>query len=246
MSFLRHGEIYRSDEGFSGEKGRGRGTASRWSAPEPSQKTRRKERVWLIVRDEFPAGYSLAGCSPAEPASASPTALRMPEGMAAGKQLPANGNLSLVSVSQPRGALQCTVSSFETRPKGTLRFSLHFAWQRGCLVSEWSWQEKRKRALLESNPPGISCRRLIPMSAGEVALVAASPVFWALGVIGAGLSTSSKPHRDRSPDAFENSTPRAARPVRVLPRSRFAVVRTPPASNSPRPHAVGPGCNSAR
>jgi len=145
-----------------------------------------------------------------------------------------------------RGPVQCTVSSFETRPKGTLRFSLHFAWQRGCLVSEWSWQEKRKRALLESNPPGISCRRLIPMSAGEVALVAASPVFWALGVIGAGLSTSSKPHRDRSPDAFENSTPRAARPVRVLPRSRFAVVRTPPASNSPRPHAVGPGCNSAR
>ena len=105
MSFLRHGEIYRSDEGFSGEKGRGRGTASRWSAPEPSQKTRRKERVWLIVRDEFPAGYSLAGCSPAEPASASPTALRMPEGIAAGKQLPANGNLSLVSVSQPRGAV---------------------------------------------------------------------------------------------------------------------------------------------
>ena len=106
MSFLRHGKIYRSDEIFSDEKGRGRGTASRWSAPEPGQKTRRKERVWLIVRDEFPAGYSLAGCSPAEPASASPTALRMPEGMAAGKQLPANGNLSLVSVSQPRGALQ--------------------------------------------------------------------------------------------------------------------------------------------
>jgi len=147
---------------------------------------------------------------------------------------------------EPKGTAECTVSSFETRPKGTLRFSLHFAWQRGCLVSEWSWQEKRKRALLESNPPGISCRRLIPMSAGEVALVAASPVFWTLGVIGAGLSTSSKPHRDRSPDAFENSTPRAARPVRVLPRSRFAVVRTPPASNSPRPHAVGPGCNSAR
>jgi len=106
MSFLRHGEIYRSDEIFCDEKGRGRGTASRWSAPEPGQKTRRKERVWLIVRDEFPAGYSLAGCSPAEPASASPTALRMPEGIAAGKQLPANGNLSLVSVSQPRGAVQ--------------------------------------------------------------------------------------------------------------------------------------------
>jgi hypothetical protein len=31
------------------------GAASCRSAPEPGQKTRRKERVWLIVRDEFPA-----------------------------------------------------------------------------------------------------------------------------------------------------------------------------------------------
>jgi len=124
MSFLRHGEIYRSDEIFSDEKGRGRGTASRWSAPEPGQKTRRKERVWLIVRDEFPAGYSLAGCSPAEPASASPTALRMPEGIAAGKQLPANGNLSLVSVSQPRGAVQDVFHFSKNETRGqTGRFS---------------------------------------------------------------------------------------------------------------------------
>jgi hypothetical protein len=33
------------------------------------------------------------------------------------------------------------------------------------------------RTLKESNPPGISCRRLIPMSAGEEIFVAASPVF---------------------------------------------------------------------
>ena len=110
MSFLRHGKIYRSDEIFSDEKGRGRGTASRWSAPEPGQKTRRKERVWLIVRDEFPAGYSLAGCSPAEPASASPTALSMHWGRGAGNCLPANGNLSLVSVSQARGAVHRAVN----------------------------------------------------------------------------------------------------------------------------------------
>jgi hypothetical protein len=31
----------------------------------------------LIGVDEFPAGYSLAGCAPAEPASASPTGIRM-------------------------------------------------------------------------------------------------------------------------------------------------------------------------
>jgi hypothetical protein len=61
----------------------------------------------------------------------------------------------------------CGVSIFETRQLGTLCSSLPFCWQRGAFVSEWSWQEKRKRALLESNPPGIFCRRLIPMSAGE-------------------------------------------------------------------------------
>jgi len=31
----------------------------------------------LIAVDESPAGYSLAGCAPAEPASASPTGTRM-------------------------------------------------------------------------------------------------------------------------------------------------------------------------
>ena len=51
------------------------------------------------------AGYSLAGCSPAEPASASPTASSMGWGITAGNELSANGNLSLVSVSQPRGSL---------------------------------------------------------------------------------------------------------------------------------------------
>jgi hypothetical protein len=106
MSFLRHEEIYRSDVFSKPVEGWGRSAASRWSAPEPSQRTRRKERVLPIVRDEFPAGYSLAGCSPAEPASASPTGSSMRWSVASGNQLPANGNLSLISVSQPRGAVQ--------------------------------------------------------------------------------------------------------------------------------------------
>jgi hypothetical protein len=104
MSFPRHGEIYRSDM-FSKHQRLRPGAASRWSAPEPSQRTRRKGRVPLIVRDEFPVGYSLAGCSPAEPASASPTAPSMRWGLSAGKCLSANGNLSLISVSQARGSL---------------------------------------------------------------------------------------------------------------------------------------------
>src|SRR5258708_6833429 len=49
MSFLRHPEIFPSDGG------------ARLAADAPAHRL-----------DEFPAGYSLAGCSPAEPASASP------------------------------------------------------------------------------------------------------------------------------------------------------------------------------
>src|ERR1039458_2951046 len=105
MSFLRHREIYRSDMVSKTIITWGPGAASRWSAPVPSLRTRRKGRAPLIVRDEFPVGYSLAGCSPAELASASPTDLSMRWGMSAGNCLSANGNLSLVSVSQARGAL---------------------------------------------------------------------------------------------------------------------------------------------
>jgi hypothetical protein len=49
MSFLRHGEIYHFDEG---------------EIPQDHALAHRN--------DEFPAGYSSAGCTPAEPASASP------------------------------------------------------------------------------------------------------------------------------------------------------------------------------
>jgi|SRR5579883_276601 len=103
MSFPRHEEIYRSDalaQTWSP------GAASRWSAPGPSPRTRRKERALLIVRDEFPVGYSLASCSPAELASASPTALSMRCGLSAAYRTSANGNLSLIFVSHHRGSVQ--------------------------------------------------------------------------------------------------------------------------------------------
>jgi len=56
--------------------------------------------------DESPAGYCLAGCSPAEPASASPAESSMMSVEQPGKRKSANGKLSLISVSQPRGALE--------------------------------------------------------------------------------------------------------------------------------------------
>ena len=55
MSFFRHGETHHpmSTENFAtGQPG--------WDCPVPHR------------HDEFPAGYSLAGCAPAEPTSASP------------------------------------------------------------------------------------------------------------------------------------------------------------------------------
>ena len=52
MSFLRHEEIYRSDVGLGHAESRSCGLP-------PA----------LIGLDEFPVGYSLAGCSPADPAS---------------------------------------------------------------------------------------------------------------------------------------------------------------------------------
>ena len=57
MSFPRHREIYRSDD-----------------IRRLRVRREQLESHSLAHRvDEFPVGYSLAGCSPAEPASASPT-----------------------------------------------------------------------------------------------------------------------------------------------------------------------------
>jgi len=110
MSFLRHAEIYRSDIVCKSFESWGRGTASRWSAPGPAKGRDGRTAPCSSSAMSFRAGYSLAGCSPAEPASASPTALSMRWGMSAGNDLSANGNLSLVSVSQHRGAVQARIS----------------------------------------------------------------------------------------------------------------------------------------
>ena len=90
MSFPRHGEIYRSDLAYTSREPR----SSLVTAPRPHR------------LDEFPAGYSSAGCSPAEPASASPTTRSMRCVVPADNGLSANGNLSLAFVSHGRGAVQ--------------------------------------------------------------------------------------------------------------------------------------------
>src|ERR1700758_2261280 len=57
VSFLRHKEIYRPMSSYGSRPGQ-----LSLDRPGPHR------------LDEFPAGYSLAGCAPAEPASASPAA----------------------------------------------------------------------------------------------------------------------------------------------------------------------------
>jgi hypothetical protein len=100
MSFLRHEEIYRSDvrPGYSWER------QPVVAAPA------------LIGCDEFPVGYSLAGCPPAEPASASPTGDDSQQSTLPYNDFSANGNYPLNFVSQSKGALQSHLSSPATPP----------------------------------------------------------------------------------------------------------------------------------
>jgi len=100
MSFLRHEEIYRPDVRL----GQKLGAATRVAAPA------------LIGCDEFPVGYSLAGCPPAEPASASPTGDDSQQSTLPYNDFSANGNYPLNFVSQSKGALQqplCPCSAME-------------------------------------------------------------------------------------------------------------------------------------
>ena len=90
MSFWRHEEIYRSDVGL-GEARNGNGCRR---SPHSSG------------CDEFPVGYSSAGCSPAVPASASPPGNDSQQPMLPYNDFAASGNNPLNSVSQPKGALQ--------------------------------------------------------------------------------------------------------------------------------------------
>ena len=85
MSFPRHRQIYRSD---------GRARSGCWTAPGAHR------------LDESAAGYSSAGCSPAEPASASPAETSMRPHDRKSYPFSVNGNPSLFRPSQLRGAVQ--------------------------------------------------------------------------------------------------------------------------------------------
>ena len=103
MSFFRHAGIYRSD---GDHRTRGGAPPPVGRPPSPvKERDGRNNAFCSSSAMSSRVGYSLAGCSPAEPASASPTASSMRWRFTAGNVLPANGNLSLVPVSQRRGSL---------------------------------------------------------------------------------------------------------------------------------------------
>jgi len=85
--------------------------------------------------DESPAGYSSAGCSPAEPASASPARSTMQPIAAKRYHLSANGSVSLFSLSQPWGALHEWVARTIAFGKGFLRGLPGFRSRRSLPVS---------------------------------------------------------------------------------------------------------------
>jgi hypothetical protein len=60
----------------------------------------------LIGCDEFPVGYSLTGCPPAEPVSASPAENDSQQTTLPYNDFSANGNYPLNFVSQSKGAVQ--------------------------------------------------------------------------------------------------------------------------------------------
>jgi hypothetical protein len=100
MSFLRHREIYRPMWHFHC------GNLGATSAVAPTHRP-----------DEFPADYSLASCSPAELASASPAVRSMIGFIPVGNGLPANGNLSLFVLSQRWGAHHFKLERAESCPR---------------------------------------------------------------------------------------------------------------------------------
>src|ERR1700687_4323026 len=93
MSFFRHLNIFRSE-------------LLRWEL-DTKYNSRPDHRF-----DESSTGYSSTGCAPAEPASDSPVTHSFSLYDATVHQTAANANLSLLPLSQQKGALQCSIAKF--------------------------------------------------------------------------------------------------------------------------------------
>src|ERR1039458_5636425 len=83
----------------------------------PTENAGRVMPTPLTHRNEFPAGYSLAGCSPAEPASASPANLILQPETPFGPQFSANGRRRIYSLSHARAQSNSESFSRTKRPE---------------------------------------------------------------------------------------------------------------------------------
>ena len=97
MSFERHRQIYQSDGPWAGRE-------TSPALEKPGATLAAAPGAHRL--DEFAAGYSLAGCSPAEPASASPAQASVRRYSEEGKRFAVNRNLSRFRLSHAWGSLQ--------------------------------------------------------------------------------------------------------------------------------------------
>ena len=139
MSFLRHGEIYRPMSSSGSTPGR-----SWLDRPRPHR------------YDEFPAGYSLAGCAPAEPASASP----------AGAHLAAKGESSTIEMQRTANSVLTTCLNQGDNPKVVLHLGVRrirdwFLFL-DCYGSRWGFV-----ALWNRNNCTLCCLALVPHNLKE-------------------------------------------------------------------------------
>jgi len=139
MSFLRHGEIYHCGEG---------------AIPQDHALAHRN--------DESPAGYSSAGCSPAEPASASPASAIMLRWFSLAKVFAANGKLSLILLSQLRGAVHTKCLVAQTAVPAVCGFSMIAAASRGPQTRRSALRQDRgnkARMSMKTNSRGVEQSR---------------------------------------------------------------------------------------
>ena len=106
MSFERHRQIYQSDGPWAGRE-------TSPALEKPGATLAAAPGAHRL--DEFAAGYSLAGCSPAEPASASPARAIVRRYGCEGKAFAVNSNLSLLWCPQQTPAVQSWMIACRSR-----------------------------------------------------------------------------------------------------------------------------------
>jgi len=79
----------------------------------PTEKPGRAMPAPHTHRNEFPARYSLGGCSPAEPASTSPADLILQPEIPFGQEFSADGNCRIYSLSHGRAQSSGDTHNFD-------------------------------------------------------------------------------------------------------------------------------------